>query len=310
MKKIIFLILIILNFVILLTRANDKDLFKVTILLPKDAYILGEPITINIKVTYLGKNSLKLPIFKEISVHVEGVCDNPKPAVLELLPPQWWKKTEEIQVGWSYNKIEDISWCINKPKNLKVQGYMSFNPPFNDSNEIWKGHVNSEWKAISIMEPSGLDKQAYEELSKAPLAHPKELLNKYPTSTYAGWVLLSMSYVMNLDLEKELNGKMLIENKIKNLPSGSEKLMYEKNISKDIEFHNKRIEILEKYILAVPNHSAADWFVYEIAHHYGYLENWNKSLFWAEKALAINQASEAANKATILIAFIEKRVNK
>ena len=87
-------------------------------------------------------------------------------------------------------------------------------------------------------------------------------------------------------------------------------LCNEKNISKDIEFHKKRLDLLEKYILEVPNHSAANWFEYEIAHHYGYLENWDKSLLWAEKALIIDKESEAAKKARILIAFIEKRVTK
>ncbi len=83
--------------------------------------------------------------------------------------------SEEIKPGWSYNKIEDISWCVNKSKIIEVQVYMIYNPPYNNSDYIWKGEVNSGRKTILIKEPQGIDKQAYEEFNKEPLSYPDEL---------------------------------------------------------------------------------------------------------------------------------------
>lgn len=58
-------------------------------------------------------------------------------------------------------------------------------------SEVILGPVESNEIILEIKEPEGIDKQAYEEFKGYPRAYEKELLEKYPTSIYAGWVLLN-----------------------------------------------------------------------------------------------------------------------
>jgi len=56
-------------------------------------------------------------------------------------------------------------------------------------NQCWKGTVDSAPVTITVEAPSGTDAAAYQAFKGDPLAHPSELLQRFPTSTYAGYAL-------------------------------------------------------------------------------------------------------------------------
>ncbi len=57
-------------------------------------------------------------------------------------------------------------------------------------NQCWKGTVDSAPVTITVQAPSGEDAAAYQAFKGDPLAHPSDLLQRFPTSTYAGYALI------------------------------------------------------------------------------------------------------------------------
>ena len=62
------------------------------------------------------------------------------------------------------------------------------NPPRYDY--FWKGHAISNTCSVDILAPTGVDAAAYQAFKGNPLAHPVDLLKRFPTSTYAGYALV------------------------------------------------------------------------------------------------------------------------
>ena len=57
----------------------------------------------------------------------------------------------------------------------------------------WKGEAEGAPVLIRVEAPSGVDAEAYKALKGDPLAHPQDLLAKFPTSTYAAYVVYEAS---------------------------------------------------------------------------------------------------------------------
>jgi len=87
----------------------------------------------------------------------------------------------------------------------------------------WKGEAEGAPVLIRVEAPSGVDAEAYKALKGDPLAHPQDLLAKFPASTYAGYFLgLGAGFPMIMDSKPEYVVKTLWrENYLQNHPLAS-----------------------------------------------------------------------------------------
>jgi hypothetical protein len=70
--------------------------------------------------------------------------------------------------------------------------------------KTWTGVVYSEEIHIFLKEPTGIDKEAYDYFEGHPLWKKEDLLDKYSTSIYAGWALMSYMPTLSLSINPEL----------------------------------------------------------------------------------------------------------
>lgn len=84
-------------------------------------------------------------------------------------------------------------WChvpaeaLNPERNGKT-GKIETN------DEVWQGSFQSNVVTVTVVEPKGIDKEAYEAFGRNPLGDSGrygELLSRFPTSTYAAYVIWS-----------------------------------------------------------------------------------------------------------------------
>ncbi len=171
-------------------------------------------------------------------LHVEGPIDDTivsRPD--EVLPPPGAKLAYlEIKAGETYSIESNLrAYGICSPGKYKLRAeYKGDRAPAGYLKEV----IRSKDYEIEIIEPNGIDKDAYEdwfnvyqiiyerEHNKKPRKIEKKwcnfgigcsqyylswLLDKYPTSTYAGWALLKCP----TSLSVFLNPKLLLEEAIK-----------------------------------------------------------------------------------------------
>ena len=153
----------------------------------------------------------------------------------------------------------------------------------------YNGKVESKEVELEIRKPMGIDEEAYKGAEKYIKQHYKGeykksdfceiltgegwgnefrniLLEKYPTSTYAGWVLAGTNYINYL--------KLIIE-KLKSYLNGA----YTDQIlgTGELKFREKRAKQLEDYLNNVPNFVLADWMRFEIIYSYTYLGKYEEA---------------------------------
>ena len=64
--------------------------------------------------------------------------------------------------------------------------------------DYWKGRVTSEPCRITITEPTGIDREAYDALAGDPMAEPRRLRTEFPASTYAAYDVWRMTGAQGL----------------------------------------------------------------------------------------------------------------
>jgi hypothetical protein len=109
-----------------------------------------------------------------------------KPAAgyrLETRPAHWKETVTRPPVCWPAAEGTYI-----------VQAVVSSSGPYRQVNgdevQAWSGVEKSSVVTIEIVPATGIDKQVLDYFHGDPLGHPKDLLGRFPTSTYAGYALL------------------------------------------------------------------------------------------------------------------------
>jgi hypothetical protein len=103
---------------------------------------------------------------------------------------------ESIPAGWKQAKTLDAVPLPVESCELVIQVVLASHGPYFHYDkgeklpvEAWSGEVKSEEAHIQIVEPSGVDKAAYDYFKGSPLSKPQDLLAKFSASTYAGYAL-------------------------------------------------------------------------------------------------------------------------
>lgn len=116
------------------------------------------------------------------------------PLPLPKRPPVDWKQGEPLK-----GELTVLPLC--EPGEYRIRLHYRLHPDWPDRPQYWGGRIASNWVAITIEEPQGEDLRVWQDFpSSIPkpdcqtfrnwyLSHSTTLLTRFPTSTYAGYVL-------------------------------------------------------------------------------------------------------------------------
>ena len=182
-------------------HAEETKQFDINVMPVKNNLILGEPIMIRGVVKYIGTRSLFIFPYTKDEIEFEGKCEGSKYWHDDIDKLFDWKQRKEISAGWELKRAENITWCIKTPQKIRVRYKFYFEPPGSKEipSEIWRGHITSEWQEINVAYPAGIDAEAFQALLGPNFTTPEisewiqkkaeQIIDRFPTSTYAGWVL-------------------------------------------------------------------------------------------------------------------------
>lgn len=182
----------------------------------KDSWVLGEDYLIKIHMKNTSDKVMKV-IYSLKSLDSIRMDIEPKEGIKKergliidrrsiKCPVASAKVIGRYEPGWEHKKIIAISYfhILEKAGRYRIKliyeskDYKRYSEIYEKIgketivtpiSEVILGPVESNEIILEIKEPEGIDKQAYEEFKGYPRAYGKELLEKYPTSTYAGWEL-------------------------------------------------------------------------------------------------------------------------
>jgi len=271
MNKKVF---ILLNLFVLTILANEFSL-KIEIV-PKKT-ILGTPIYLEWVMKNESKAEIKTGIIPKYDFLIVITDENGKELKRVGTGEILYREGRDIKV---IKRGEEIRGSYNLSENYRLVAgvykvYLRWrsngivlNAKTKQYETVWAGDIKSNEEEFIIEEPNGIDKEVYNKYHYEPEGKimccnkPNEVLEKYPTSTYAGWVLFSPG----TDLEWA-SGKDLIDDMLK--PVSERKRWgtfvdedkgkgYKK--SKDYyikpadEEAREYLEFSEKFLSANPNH--------------------------------------------------------
>jgi hypothetical protein len=152
---------------------------------------------------------------------------------------------------------------------------------------------------FEIKQPEGIDKEAYDYFGGCPLCNKDELLQKYPTSTYAGWALLGGKAEIPLP-ETALPPSFAyfyfpepVESKMKGSRANWPRIT------------NEYILKLEEYINKRPDSPLRDIMEYKIAYQYAKVMQYEKSKSILNKLLSESKNSRVLEYSKKFIELID-----
>jgi len=295
MNKKVF---ILLNLFVLTILANEFSL-KIEIV-PKKT-ILGTPIYLEWVMKNESKAEIKTGIIPKYDFLIVITDENGKELKRVGTGEILYREGRDIKV---IKRGEEIRGSYNLSENYRLVAgvykvYLRWrsngivlNAKTKQYETVWAGDIRSNEEEFIIEEPNGIDKEVYNKYHYEPEGKimccnkPNEVLEKYPTSTYAGWVLY------NFDIDWYTRGTCSIcdEKIIKDINEiGFFKALENlRNSKKEIERKEKRektIEFLEKFIKEHPEFPFIGYYYATLADKYlikgdikKACENYKKSL--------------------------------
>ena len=190
---ILFFILLLISFVCF---CDDLELM---ISCPKGEMVLGCPISIPTEIRNLSGKPITLsykPLkFVKLETRDEEgkiVDIEPERRVLEM--PGLDSQKIEIEANGKNVIATGVDYIKKAGKYTAKAIFESKGPYYYLENgklvpfQAWEGRIESEICQFEVKPPTGIDLEAYNYFKGDPLSKPSELLQKYPTSTYAGYV--------------------------------------------------------------------------------------------------------------------------
>jgi hypothetical protein len=197
LKRIVFFLSLAL-----LSNVLWGDEFKVRILSCPKEVIVSAPVAITAEVTNVSGRVITVAYGHggfTVSLDIRRSDGKPLPPLGKYEEAVKWTdnfQLETIPVGWKQVKILDAAPLPVESCEMVVQVVLASHGPYFHYDkgeklpvEAWSGEVKSEEARIQIVEPSGVDKAAYDYFKGSPLSKPQDLLAKFPASTYAGYAL-------------------------------------------------------------------------------------------------------------------------
>ena len=271
--------------------------------------VLGCPIYVGVLVKYLGPAPLVIAkghggFEINLGAHREDgkarKCMHPKQ--LEKAYPIPYHQFETLQPGWEREVYQDISkLCEDEKGVLLAWASVGAQGPFYEKREnlqreerkAWEGYVPSAEARILIVEPAGVDLEAFNAFKGRPLGYKEDLLARYPTSTYAGWLVFG-GYQ---DIERKTTWMV---DTLK-APQNVTKRTFDQSQNK---WGAVRIDQLSSYLAARPDWHYADWMRLEILYWHVYRGEDDLAKAMLQKMEKVNKDNKPTEKAKELIKYL------
>ncbi len=262
--------------------------FKISLIKIKENYVAGEPIIIREMIENISAVAQIRPTYgswyKESELGLV-ICSMPPP--ISRGPRHSSQgEPERYPSGYKWFREHDLSTLCKfvEPGNYNACFKIKIN-----------GHEYTKSVNINILEPQGEDRKAYEEFGSRLLFDSKNwqaIRDKYPTSIYAGWILLHYPTSLSVSLNPEL----LLEEAIK---IKHQKIKRLEHCTAGIEVNDKGetiwiypdevsrryVNVASKFIEVHPDFYGAGVIFTQLGTAYTILNQWQNAKDAYEKAL-------------------------
>jgi len=179
-------IIIILNS--LYCFSSDR-IFKIFINEIDRNYIAGAPIIVKVKIKNISGAIQEEPPKEGVWLLKGKYCPSYE-IDSEVVPLLKEDKMNEVHIKVNANWEKEIYYDLSRICLLNKAGLYELE--YKLISSVYKYEIAEAAKInIEISYPKGIDEEAYEEFKGFPLAYPEKILEKYPTSIYAGWALFT-----------------------------------------------------------------------------------------------------------------------
>jgi len=191
-----------------LVCASDDGAFSITLGPHPSELPLGMPLEIEVKVTNASgqpltvgwhNTPLRMDVRGEDNVPLKR-CPWDRWSAPYVAVPQHWHGTQ-LPADWKMSRLEPI--CFDHVGVYRAKFTISSQGPYKNQEgeefDAWEGTASSPVLAIRVTEPEGVDKRAYAHFGGDPVpfsdraGHLGDLLRRFPTSTYAAYVVWEYS---------------------------------------------------------------------------------------------------------------------
>ncbi len=198
--------------------------FEIAVFGFPDEVLPGMLIEVNIEIRNVSGHRLTLGPRWDVQVEIHdqlGAVVAPCPLLaftdlIELEPADW--KGKEIPADWRSSRRQ--AFCFQTPGKYFSRFFVSSRGPFQNRDgefyEAWEGEVATPSLKTVVLPPQGVDREVFEAFDADSLAlgeHQGDLLRRFPTSTYAAYVVweLGAKGILTMDLDRTvryLNGRV------------------------------------------------------------------------------------------------------
>ena len=271
--------------------------------IPKTSYVLGEPIHVTGTVTNVSGRDLTIPrgggrglrVFFSVE-RSDGLIWRDCREILVRAKPRLF--SEEVPPGWRETLVDTLD-CLDDPGTYVIHlevvsegGYPEVDP---QAASAWSGRAVSSPVEIRLTEPVDEDLEAFEVL-RDPVAHRRELLERFPTSTYAGYALVHgrpwpLDPVAELELRRSRDSTANEEPAVRRQSERIEREQW--------QLSEERARLIANYLEARPDFVYADFMRLELATRLAYVERYDEARVLCEQL--VTRRSVEAEKARALL---------
>ena len=257
---ILFFVLLLISFVCF---CDDLELM---ISCPKGEMVLGCPISIPTEIRNLsGKpitlsyKSLPLKFVKLETRDEEGKIVDIEPERRVLDMPALDSQKIEIEANGKKVIATGVDYIKKAGKYTAKAIFESKGPYYYLENgklvqfQAWEGRIESEICQFEVKAPTGIDLEAYNYFKGEPLSKPQELLQKFPTSTYAGYEL-AKDGCEDLENYVNLTSDEIIDD-VLGVRWRPDRDTYKEEVKAK---YSEKLKMLRNFILAHPDFAEAD----------------------------------------------------
>jgi len=189
--------------------------------------------------------------------------------------------TEQVPAGWERSFTRNLR-CLDEPGEYRLSCSVESRLPQPGqqiegdaaAGDPWIGRVVCDAVTVRVTEPIAVDRKAFEAFAGDPLAHRDELIERFPTSIYAGHAILrSGPWRLDPVAEIEVRGSYMRS-------AGDDPVAQEQMARREEEqraLSQQRVLLLEGYLAARPEFVHADFMRLELATRLAYLGEYERA---------------------------------
>lgn len=259
MKKRFYLFFAFICLTGTIAVVGQQGNWMVRLTLPQEEYLPGEPITgLTIEIENVGPNPSPFPGFKgnlfldeaKVPCKWKGLFVDTIPADPNSHVPKSVPQNEPVGAihrdTWALN-IADYCGLSDQMSNFYGVHILTYKYSETSGVKISQGSVQ-----FTIIKPDATDKEAYDYFRGKPMSKPSDLLQKYPTSTYAGYAIIN--YPIELQSQSFRSALSEPEEYMRKwYDRGGGEESVQKRIKEAKEQMNKYIEYAEGFLKAHPD---------------------------------------------------------